>query len=236
MGRMTMTKHRKQRIFGKPIQKPFTALTLAEIDATGASMTAELPGRFRWEKLHKDRYHFDPCGRAASMSDNSIDLTGKEQDAMIEEVFAECEWEDRQRLLAAGIAIPEGASVEDVEQMLGKIRPPTFGSERWFRQLLIETLLTIRTGCKSDLDETKEAERDRLRDPDKYVHLCIPGRHRRLYRLAEEWNKTMPWIAKMLDPKDEDTAVFVMAGLKSIGIDAYVVVRLRDLHEERRVG
>ena len=43
-------------------------------------------------------------------------------------------------------------------------------------------------------------------------------------------------ITALLPPKDKDTAMFVMAGLKSIGIDAYVIVRLRDLHEERRIG
>lgn len=46
----------------------------------------------------------------------------------------------------------------------------------------------------------------------------------------------MPWIARLLGPKDEDTAVFIMAGLKSIGIDAHVIVRLPVLHEERRIG
>ena len=33
-----------------------------------------------------------------------------------------------------------------------------------------------------------------------------------------------------------DSVVFDAAGLKSIGINAYLIVRLRDLHEERRGG
>lgn len=229
-----MATHGKQRVFGKGIQKPFGKMGQAE--ASAAALGAELRQELRWEKLHQQTHRFDPSGRAASMSDKSRELTDEERDTMIEAVFAECEWENRQRLLAEGIDVPEGATAEDLEQMLRKLAPPAAGTERWFRRLLIETLLTIRKGCRAELDPAYEAERFRFRDPDTYVYLCIPPRHRKLHRLISKWYKSMPWIGSLLDPKDEDPALFVMAGLKSIGIDAYVIVRLRDLHEERRVG
>jgi hypothetical protein len=46
----------------------------------------------------------------------------------------------------------------------------------------------------------------------------------------------MPRIATLLYPWMEDRAVFIMAGVKSIGIDAYVNVRLRDLYAARRIA
>lgn len=46
----------------------------------------------------------------------------------------------------------------------------------------------------------------------------------------------MQRIAAWLDRKDEHKAVFIMASLKSMGIDAYVILRLRDFSEERRIG
>ena len=219
---------RDTELHGKPFEMP--------TDAELGAMVAELPGKFRWQEVHRRRYVFDPSGRAAPAANPSKPLTDDEIEAMINEVWAEGDWENEQRLLAEGVSVAESINSGDPRRAVKKIKHATFGSERWFRRLLIETLLTIRQGCKPDSNGMTEAERDRLRDPEKDVHLCIPRRHRRLHRLAEEWNSSMPWIAKLLDPKDEDTAVFIMAGLKSIGIDAYVVVRLCDLDEERRIG
>jgi len=231
-----MSKHGKRRVFGKGIQKPFGKMGPAEAEASAAALAAELHEQLRWEKLHQQRYRFDPSGRAASANVDSKELSDEEIDAVIDQAIAESEWKDRQRLLAEGVTTPEGATAEDVERILKRLGPPTFGTERWYQRLLIETLLTIRDGCKDELDPAYEAQQFRFRDPDRYVYLCIPPRHRKLHRLTAEWNRSMPWIGRLLDPKDEDPALFVMAGLKSIGIDAYVIVRLRDLHEERRIG
>jgi hypothetical protein len=109
---------------------------------------------------------------------------------------------------------------------------PLFGTDTWLAQLVLRLLSRVAE------DFRKIEARERLLglaaiDCDKYVHLKIPKRHRKLHRVLEALIVSHPWVGAVIDPDTEEKALIVIAALRSIGIEANGLVRLRDLNEER---
>jgi len=108
---------------------------------------------------------------------------------------------------------------------------PAVGSDQWLIRLISRLLSSVHEAAmQKDGGECLYGESG---DPDKYVHLQIPSRHRRLHRLLGELARLNPQLAECLDPRREDGAVLVQRALKAFGIDAVVRIRYADMNEER---
>lgn len=105
---------------------------------------------------------------------------------------------------------------------------PVVGSDEWLKRQLIRLLVSIHHAANQTIGESPFASDD----PDKYVYLVIPHRHRRLGRLLGAIGEESPSLVSCLNPRNEASAFLVQKALKAFGINAEILVRLRDMDEE----
>lgn len=106
---------------------------------------------------------------------------------------------------------------------------PVFASQEWAISVLAHALFRVK--LKTDeLRATVPA--NSVFDPDKYVHVVLPGRHRFLRTALRKLDAKVGYVTS-LNPADEREADILVTELRRIGIPAHYIVRYRDLGEER---
>jgi len=166
-----------------------------------------------------------------SFDDTKV-ITEVEINAIWDGPVSEIGWIQQQMLLAEGIVLEANSNVSG-DDFRSLFPIAGFGSELWLKRQILPVFCLAYQDIKEVIcDKQYDPGRD---DPDKYVHLIIPPRHRKFFRLANELQKLLPWIGYILDPRDESSAITILERIKHLGLRAKVLIRYRDLNEERTV-
>jgi hypothetical protein len=144
---------------------------------------------------------------------------------------SEVGWTRRQMLIAEGL--DPDLNRDDGDDDFRSLFPLTgFGSDLWLKRQILPVLCLAYQDIKEQLDGDQSCLQA---DPDKYVSLIIAPRHRRFFRLVGELEERLPWIAKVIGPANEASAVAVHRRFKHLGLGSKVRIRYVDLGEERFV-
>jgi len=158
-------------------------------------------------------------------------LTELEISALWDAAASAVGWIRRQLLIAEGLDpdLDRGDCDDDFRSLFPAAG---FGSDLWLKRQILPVLCL----AHQDIEGIVKGAQSRLNaDPDKYVHLIIPKRHRRFFRLVDQLAERLPWIIDVLDPDNEPRALAVHRRLKQLGLGAKVRIRYADLNEERIV-
>lgn len=156
-------------------------------------------------------------------------LSTEQIETIFDQASAELRWSQAQEKIAYSmLSVGLGNRGSDDPPL------PVFGSEGWFLWLLVNRLSHLKQ-CFDDIDDerSQNGRSSANFDPDSYVYLQLPRRHRRLHRLLMKLEHTHPWTRDLLDPVDEMKAHLAVVAFRSLGVDATYIVGLRDLGEER---
>lgn len=158
-------------------------------------------------------------------------LTELEISAIWDEAASEVCWVRRQMLFAEGLD-PDLERGDSDDEFRSLFPITAFGSDLWLKRQILPVLCLAYQDIEEALGRTQARA---SADPDKYVRLIIPARHRKFLRLVMEMQEKLPWIAAVLDPDTEPTAVAVHQRLKHLGLGSKVRIRYADLNEVRFV-
>jgi hypothetical protein len=140
-------------------------------------------------------------------------------------------WPMQQMLIAEGLDANAARELDD-DDLFDILPFAPFGSDAWLKRQILAVLCP----AYEDIQEIRRRAGPHWNsDPDKYVRLIIPPRHKKFFRLTHELGERLPWIAETLDPIDESSAVAVQKRLRSLGLKARVRIRYADLNEVRFV-